>query len=43
MVADAAGVADYADVTAKAYVSLGSPEDVTRSHFGGPNTCWLPT
>ncbi len=42
MVSDAAGVAEYADVTAKAYVSLGSPDDATRSHFNGPNAMLAP-
>ncbi|MGZ4688602.1 MAG: GNAT family N-acetyltransferase [Acidimicrobiia bacterium] len=42
MVEDAAGVADYADVTARAYVSLGSPEDATRSHFNGPTALLAP-
>ncbi len=42
MVTDAAGVADYAEVTAAAYVSLGSPEDATRSHFNGPNAMLAP-
>lgn len=42
MVSDAAGVADYAEVTAKSYVSLGSPEDATRSHFNGPTALMAP-
>ncbi len=42
MVEDAAGVAAYADVTARAYVSLGSPDDATRSHFNGPNALMAP-
>jgi ribosomal protein S18 acetylase RimI-like enzyme len=42
MVEDAAGVADYADVTAQAYVSLGSPDDATRSHFNGPGAMLAP-
>lgn len=36
MVTDRRGVDDYADVTGEAYVSLGAPEDVNRSHFNGP-------
>jgi ribosomal protein S18 acetylase RimI-like enzyme len=42
MVTDAAGVADYADVAATAYVSLGSPEDATRTHFNGPTALLAP-
>jgi ribosomal protein S18 acetylase RimI-like enzyme len=42
MVEDAAGVSDFADIVARAYVSLGSPEDVTRTHFGGPNALMAP-
>ncbi len=42
IVEDAAGVAAYADVTAPAYVSLGSPEEATRSHFNGPAALMSP-
>jgi ribosomal protein S18 acetylase RimI-like enzyme len=42
LVTDAAGVADYADVVGPAYVSLGSPEDVTRTHFSGPSALMTP-
>lgn len=42
LVQDAAGVAAYADITARAYVSLGSPEDVTRTHFNGPTALQSP-
>ena len=37
MVTDAAGVADYAAVTSQAYVSLGSPADVTRDPLQRPD------
>jgi len=42
LVDDAVGVAAFADITARAYVSLGSPEDVTRTHFNGPNPLRAP-
>jgi ribosomal protein S18 acetylase RimI-like enzyme len=42
LVEDAAGVAAYADITARAYVSLGSPDDVTRTHFNGPTALMAP-
>jgi ribosomal protein S18 acetylase RimI-like enzyme len=42
MVSAAPGVADYADVTAPAYVSLGAPEEATRSHFSGPTALMAP-
>jgi len=35
-VTDQRGVDDYADVTGEAYVSLGAPAEVNRSHFNGP-------
>jgi hypothetical protein len=36
MVTDAVGAAEYADICGQAYVSLGSPDEATRSHFEGP-------
>jgi ribosomal protein S18 acetylase RimI-like enzyme len=42
LVEDQQGVADYADVTAAAYVSLGAPADVNRSHFEGPAALLAP-
>ena len=42
MVTDAAGAATYADVCGPAYVSLGSPEEATRSHFEGPTAMMAP-
>ena len=42
MVEDLAGVAVYADICARAYVSLGSPEEATRSHFNGPTAMLAP-
>lgn len=42
LVTDADGVAAYADITARAYVSLGSPEDVTWTHFNGPSALMSP-
>lgn len=42
MVTDRAGVADYVDVIGRAYVSLGTPEDVNRSHFSGPTALVAP-
>jgi hypothetical protein len=42
LVDDAASVAAYADVTARAYVSLGSPDEVTRTHFNGPTALQSP-
>jgi hypothetical protein len=35
MVEDAAGAAVFADIVSVAYVSLGAPEDVNRTHFSG--------
>jgi ribosomal protein S18 acetylase RimI-like enzyme len=42
MVTDRAGVADYTDVIGPAYVSLGAPEDVNRSHLSGPAALVAP-
>jgi ribosomal protein S18 acetylase RimI-like enzyme len=42
MVTDRAGVDDYAAVTAEAYVSLGAPAEVNRSHFEGPAAMQSP-
>jgi hypothetical protein len=42
LVTDAAGVDQYADICGPAYVSLGSPEDATRSHFAGPDAMMAP-
>jgi ribosomal protein S18 acetylase RimI-like enzyme len=42
MVTDRAGVEDYADVNAAAYVTLGAPADANRSHFEGPAALAAP-
>ena len=42
MVTDLAGVAEYADICGPAYVSLGSPDETTRSHFNGPTAMLTP-
>jgi hypothetical protein len=42
MVTDRSGVDDFADVTARAYVSLMQPDDVSRSHFVAPGAMLGP-
>ena len=42
MVEDLAGTAIYADICGRAYVSLGSPDEATRSHFNGPTAMLAP-
>jgi GNAT superfamily N-acetyltransferase len=42
MVEDLAGTGIYADICGQAYVSLGSPDEATRSHFNGPTAMLAP-
>jgi ribosomal protein S18 acetylase RimI-like enzyme len=39
---DAAGVADFAAVNARAYTSYGAPEEATASNFGRPDAVLAP-